>query len=309
MHFERQTIGGHELRIARVHSSEGQRPTLVLTNAFPQSIRCWESLWDRLGEHFDLLAVDLPGFGLSGGSGAVMRPSAQGQVLIELMDASAIDQAFVVGPDVGAPIALWLASNHPKRVLGINVYDGPGMWPTDFDPALGAATRSGLVRWLGTRPPFRRQLMKQNFEAASAAGYHHFQPSSAALEEYRAICFDPAKHRNAFDYLGSYAEELPQIEAGLAALTLPVLITWGAHDQFVRPTNAERLHARLPNSELTVFENAGHFSHEDADGEWLARLLAFTRAHGIHPQSESGLHMAAAADRLRGGRDRHRAQP
>lgn len=273
MQFQKQRVGEIELRIARV--TRGGRPTVLMTNAFPQSIRVWESLWDRLAEHFDLLAVDLAGFGRSGGSGAVMRPSAQAEILAQLLDALDLDRVFLVGPDVGVPVTLWLASTHPERLIGVNVYDGPATWPTDFDPALGAATRSRLVRWLGARAPMRGRLMALNYEAASHAGYDHFEPSEEALHEYREICFDPEKHRNALDFLGSYAEELPQLEQQLPSVSVPVLITWGAQDRFVRPTNAERLHALLPNSELTIFENAGHFSHEDADGVWLERLLAF----------------------------------
>ena len=121
------------------------------------------------------------------------------------------------------------------------------------------------------------------FEAA------HHQATDILLEidvtvgiaEYRQICFDPEQHRNAFRYLGSYAHELPIIEERLPSLAVPTLITWGAHDQFVRPTNAERLHALLPNSELTVFEDAGHFSHEDADDEWLARFVTFVDHHDL----------------------------
>ncbi|MFR9753567.1 alpha/beta fold hydrolase [Nocardia sp. 004] len=281
MHFERQTVDDYDLRIARVDN--GDRPTVVMTNAFPQSIRCWESLWERLADHFDLLAVDLPGFGKSTGSGPVMRPSAQADVLVRLMDAYGLDEAFLIGPDIGVPIALWVASRHPERLLGVNIYDGPGTWPSDFDPALRAATRSRVVRWLATRRPIRRQLMRQNLNAATAAGYHHFTPSAAAVEEYRTICFDPEKHRNAFDFLGSYAAELPVLEKHLPSITVPVLITWGAHDEFVPPSNAERLHSALPNSELTVFDDAGHFSHEDADDEWLRRFRTFVETY--HPRN------------------------
>lgn len=276
MEFERQSIAGYDLRVARVQRGD---PTVVMTNAFPQSIRCWESLWDRLAEHFDLLAVDLAGFGMSSGSGPVMRPSSQAELLAQVMDANGIERAFLVGPDIGVPVTLWLAATRPERVLGVNVFDGPATWPTDFDPALGAATRSRLVRWLGVRWPMRNALMKQNFSAATAAGYHHFTPSEAAIDEYRTICFDADKHRNAFDYLGSYAAELPELEGRLPTLNVPVLVTWGAHDRFVRPTNAERLRALLPNAELTIFDDAGHFSHEDADGAWLARLVSFVTAH------------------------------
>ncbi|RVW06053.1 alpha/beta fold hydrolase [Rhodococcus spongiicola] len=281
MRFERQTVDGQDLRIARVHN--GDRPTVVMTNAFPQSIRCWESLWERLADNVDLLAVDLPGFGRSTGSGSVMRPSAQSDVLLKLLDVNGIDQIFLIGPDIGVPVSLWLASSRPERLLGLNIYDGPGTWPSDFGPALKAATRSRLVRWFGSRPPMRRMLMKQNFNAATAAGYHHFTPSADAVEEYRTICFDPEKHRNAFDFLGSYAAELPVLEKRLPSVSIPVLITWGAHDQFVRTSNAERLHDLLPNSELTVFDGAGHFSHEDADDEWLQRFLVFVETH--HPRN------------------------
>ncbi len=286
MHFERRTIDGIDLRVARV--ARGHRPTVVLTNAFPQSIRCWESLWDRLAEHADLLAVDLAGFGRSTGSREVMRPSAQAELLVQLMIELGIDEAFVVGPDVGAPVALSLAAAHPDRVVGLNIYDGPGTWPTDFDPALRAATRSRLVRWLGVRAPMRQRLMRQNFAVATRDGYHHFTPSHDAIEEYRAICFDVDQHRNAFDFLGSYAVELPRIEAELSTLAVPVLITWGAHDRFVRPTNAHRLHELIPNSELTVFDDAGHFSHEDADDAWLTRLLTFVEAYDPQQHHLSG---------------------
>ena len=277
MRFEHQHIGGHDLRIAR--TANDRATTVVMTNALPQSIRCWESLWDRLAERYDLLAVDLPGFGMSSGSGAVMRPSAQAEVLVDLLDANDIDRAFVVGPDIGVPVTLWLASTHPERLHGVNVYDGPATWPPDFDSGLRAATRSRLVRWLATRPPLRRRLMGQNLDTAIAGGYERFTPSPEAVEEYRAICFDADKHRNAFDFLGSYADELPALEERLGSITVPVLVTWGALDPYVRPSNAERIHRLLPNSELTVFDGAGHFSHEDADDAWLARFSRFVEHH------------------------------
>ena len=65
---------------------------------------------------------------------------------------------------------------------------------------------------------------------------------------------------------------------------MPVLITWGAEDPFVLPSNAERLHQLLPNSELTIFEAAGHFSQEDADEAWLARFAAFVQSQLQQPE-------------------------
>ncbi|MEM6730247.1 MAG: alpha/beta hydrolase, partial [Myxococcota bacterium] len=169
----------------------------------------------------------------------------------------------------------WMASLYPERLHGINIFDGPGFWPPDFDPVLRSATRSRLVRWVGTLPLFRRPLMVQNFKVATNRGYKHFKPSDAAVEEYRRVCFDPQKHQNAFDYLGSYSADLTLLGERLPTLSVPTLITWGGEDPFVLPSNAARLHEVLPNSELTIFEEAGHFSHEDADARWLERLVRF----------------------------------
>ena len=275
MTFTTEEIGGWTVRTARAHTPD--RPTVLLTNALPQSIRCWESHWDGLAEHFDVLAVDLPGFGMSSGSGEIMRPSAQADFLAALMDAHGIEQAFVVGPDIGAPVALWLAAEHPERVLGVNVFDGPGTWPPDFDSVLRTVSRSGLVRWLG-RTLLRGQFMAQNAQVATSLGYQRYTPSPAAQAEYQQIAADRVKNANALDYIGSYAEELPLLEAMLPTIQAPVLITWGAEDTFVPPTNAQKLHALLPNSEVTIFEGAGHFSHEDAGDAWLARFVSFTDA-------------------------------
>ena len=273
MTFSTDEIGGLTIRTAQSRARD--RPTVVLTNALPQSIRCWESHWEDLAARFDVIAVDLPGFGMSDGSGAIMRPSAQAKFLAALLDAHDIARAFVVGPDIGVPVALWLAAEHPERVSGVNIFDGPGTWPPDFSNILRAVSRSRLFRWLGTKPPLRRRFMEQNFQTATSLGYHHYTPTSEAQAEYRQIAYDRVKHANALQFIGSYAEELPKLEAKLPSISTPVLITWGAEDPFVLPSNAEKLHALLPNSEVTIFEHAGHFSHEDAGEAWLERFVAF----------------------------------
>ncbi len=274
MTFTTQEIDRWTVRIARHRAPN--RPTVILTNALPQSIRCWESHWDALAVHFDLLAVDLPGFGLSSGSEDVMRPSAQATFLKTLMDKHHIDKAFLVGPDIGVPVVLWFAAHHPERVLGLNIYDGPGIWPPDFSDTLRQVSQSKLVRWLGTLPLIRGQFMAQNFQVATSGGYQRHDPSPQAKVEYQQIAYDKTKNAFALAFLGSYAQELPLLQAKLPSIHSPVLITWGAKDEFVPPSNAQKLHALLPKSEVTIFEDAGHFSHEDAGPAWLERFLTFT---------------------------------
>ncbi len=266
------TVDGLAVRYRR--SQRDGAPSLVLFGPYPQSIRAWESAWPTLSSRYDVLAIDLPGFGLSDGSPETMSPSAAGRIVLRLIDGFGIDAFHVVGPDVGAPVALWLAANHPDRVLSANVFDGPGYFPPAMGPDLDRLVHSGMVRWLAANVVAGR-AMGQFYEIATETGYSVAGPSESARAEYWAITHDPTAHRLGLAYLASYESELSALGDLLPETSRPVLITWGRDDAFVLPENAERLHELLPASQLVIFENAGHYSHEDAGERYLEVLTAW----------------------------------
>ena len=53
----------------------------------------------------------------------------------------------------------------------------------------------------------------------------------------------------------------------------PVHLWWGGSEAWLDPTIAERLRDLLPNADLELIPNAGHFSMED-DPEGVANALA-----------------------------------
>ena len=75
-HFAPQftTVGRFDIRYVR--SAKTNAPSIVLLNGLPQSIRIWESFWQPLSEQFDLLAFDIPGFGLTKADESDMSPTA-----------------------------------------------------------------------------------------------------------------------------------------------------------------------------------------------------------------------------------------
>lgn len=46
-------------------------------------------------------------------------------------------------------------------------------------------------------------------------------------------------------------------------IKIPTKIFWGEHEAILDTKNAENLHERLPNSELEIFGNCGHFVYQD----------------------------------------------
>lgn len=271
-------VDGLQIRYRR--SPREGAPSLVLFGPYPQSIRAWDVAWPALASRYDLLALDLPGFGLSEGAEETMSPSAAAGIVLGLVDQLGITQFHVVGPDVGAPVALWLAAHHPDRILSANVFDGPGYFPPAMGPDLERLVHSRAFRWLAANV-VAGSAMDQFYEIATQKGYAVAAPSASARSEYYAITHHADSHRLALAYLASYEKELPALGERLPETSTPVLITWGSEDAFVLPENAERLHARLPSSELVVFEGAGHYSHEDAGDRYVEVLTDWIDR--VHP--------------------------
>lgn len=58
---------------------------------------------------------------------------------------------------------------------------------------------------------------------------------------------------------------------------LPVQLIWGAEDTWQTPDWAERLHAAIPGSRLTLLDACGHFAPEDrpeAVADLILQLVA-----------------------------------
>jgi pimeloyl-ACP methyl ester carboxylesterase len=60
----------------------------------------------------------------------------------------------------------------------------------------------------------------------------------------------------------------------LPSIRTPVLVIGGRRDDVVPPVNAEYLHERLPASRL-AFVDSGHFTWEDAAGEYASLVTAW----------------------------------
>jgi pimeloyl-ACP methyl ester carboxylesterase len=57
----------------------------LLTSPWPESLYAFERVWGMLAEHACLFAIDLPGFGASDRSDALLSPKAMGRFLAEVV--------------------------------------------------------------------------------------------------------------------------------------------------------------------------------------------------------------------------------
>ena len=98
-----------------------KQPVLLLIHGLGCSLNYWDCVFGAPEfSHYRILAVDLPGFGLS------EKPedydyslSSQGRLVFELLQALQIQTFDLVGHSMGGAIAILMALQHPKRIRKI----------------------------------------------------------------------------------------------------------------------------------------------------------------------------------------------
>lgn len=71
---------------------------------------------------------------------------------------------------------------------------------------------------------------------------------------------------------------IPEHARELEGIALPTLVVWGANDELVPLTLADRLHELIPGSDVEILPDAGHACYLDQPDAFHAALLAFLDA-------------------------------
>ena len=261
-------IGG--LRLAVRHSA-GQGPAAVLVHGNSLSSEAFNRQLDgRLGAEFRLVALDLPGHGLSARAD---RPtsvySLPGFAAIVCAAAEALElcDAAFVGWSLGGHVVLE-AAPRLTRAAGFCVFGTPPLTsPPNFDRAFLPTPATDLI--------FKESVTDSEFTtwASLLALNESALPPSIVREMRRA---DPRMRSSMLNSMGTigFADETVVVET----LRQPIAILQGTHDAFV---NAEYIRSlKIPflwRGDVQPIHNAGHAPQWDAPDAFDALLGAFLR--------------------------------
>lgn len=267
-----------ELSHGTVHYHEaGSGPCLLLIHGSGPGVTGWANYENNLpffAAKFRCLIIDLPGYG---GSDVIAGDPVGGSVgaCVEFLQALGIDSAHIIGNSLGGIVGSHIAANFPEKVTSFTTIGGIGL--NIFTPFPGEGlnlltaftenpTRDNVETWLRSmvydQALVTDELIDKRFAQAT-------EPKTLAttrqLYSREAIGNIAAMRRQ---MATKTVEHLPAIQA-------PTLITWGRDDR-VSPMDIALLPMRLiPNCELHVFPNCGHWAMIECKQQFEALVMAF----------------------------------
>jgi pimeloyl-ACP methyl ester carboxylesterase len=237
--------------------------TMLLLAPWPESLWAYRRIWGRVTGTGRVVAIDLPGFGHSDGRPELIAPDSSGAFLADLIEEWELGAPHVVGPDVGAAAALFLAAKSPERVTSLTIGGGAVRFPIEAGGALKDVIEAPTlddVRALDARTNIGHAV-----ESVAPSA------DEPEVHEDYVSAYDLGRFAESARFVRHYPEQNPVLRDLLPSMTIPTQIVAGRNDDLVPWSNNQYLQDLLPHSEIHPLD-AGHFAWEEAAEEY-GRLI------------------------------------
>jgi pimeloyl-ACP methyl ester carboxylesterase len=255
---------------ARVLVAElGDGPPIVLIHGLGGTFRYWLESARRLGRHYRVLMVDVPGFGGSDPAALPFSMLAAGERVLAASEALGALQPVLVGHSLGGPVAALVAERSPERVSGVVLVSTTGLSP---ERAWRRHVLLPIVRRALGNPRLWENLLASHAWAREIVFTKMFaQPRELDPFTTRMLVGGAALARQLDDSLE--ASLGCDLRATLRELAAPLGIVWGEHDETVSRQDAELARRLRPDSRARFVPGAGHMPMVELPDAFVAALV------------------------------------
>jgi pimeloyl-ACP methyl ester carboxylesterase len=257
------------------YSRSGSGEPLVLLHVLGLSRKSWAPVIPALAERFDVVAVDLPGFGESEPLPPDVEPSpvALARCVAELLDQLDLGRPHVAGNSVGGWVALELAHLHP--VASLSLVAPAGLWRGNTPRYCRASLLA--TRWLACRAPaVLIPMMGSAVGRTVVLGQSHGRPWALTPEQARTAVRDMGTSPG-FDAV--LRATFPRRYVAREPLGMPVGIAFGTRDLVLLPWQSRHLDELPPGTRAQSIPRGGHVPFTDNP----EAVAAFVTATAVSP--------------------------
>lgn len=207
------------------------RPTIVFLHGWSISTEPYRDCLNSLAEKYWIVALDLPGFGRSPYSGALLSYQTYANCIVMLLKKLRLDRFELIGHSFGGGVALALAAAIPSQVNSLIVIDSTGI-PRSLTKLIQgrfAKLPQQIAQW---RPLPSLKFLSAVLHNSIFQPSHLIEGAKIALNE--------------------------DLRPWLSEIKSPSLVLWGERDEFIPLASGHELVEAIPNSRLQIVPGGYH---------------------------------------------------
>jgi pimeloyl-ACP methyl ester carboxylesterase len=254
------TVNGTTLHYVR----GGKGPALILIHGFPQDWYEYHAIMPRLAKQFTVIAVDLRGIGGSSAAAGGYDAANLAEDVHQLATALQLHSVYVVGHDIGGPVAFAFALRYPDTARGVMILDAvlPGIAGWDEIMASPYTWHIGFMQ----APGLPEQLVPGHQDVFLGRFYTIGKFSPADVAYYLKAYETPAQLHSVFEIYRAFPANVEFNKAHLGANALPLYIAFGeqSHQASMAPKLVAGLRdAGFSHVQTGVIPGANHYVVQD----------------------------------------------
>ena len=220
--------------------------TVVLLHGWGQNIEMMKPVGDSLKDNYNIIIVDLPGFGLSEEPKHVWQVSDYAQCIYELLQSLSINKPILIGHSFGGKITLFYSSKYETEKIVV----------------------------FGS--PYTREIKKQSTKTKILKTLKSV-PIINKLEGFAKKHIGSTDYKNASETMRKVLVETVNLDITeeVKKINVPCLIIWGTNDQAVSIELARKLEKLIKDSGLIEYEGCSHYAYLERLGQTINILNSF----------------------------------
>lgn len=237
--------------------------TLLFLHGFSESLLSFRGPFDRLAGRYRVVAIDIPGFGVSDKPDGPYDLAAQTARLTDFLDRYTTGPVVVVGHSMGGELAVSLALRRPARVVALALISPAGYGLSKRLDSLTPGT-IGVLGWAGALATTGILPVHDPEWLAEPADRAAYAPAA-----------DPA-YRHALEAtLQSF--DFAALRDSFARVRQPTLLIWGRLDPTIPFALGESIAVKLPCRRFVPLDATLHRPQQTDPDTVSSLLLDFLR--------------------------------
>jgi len=221
---------------------------LFLIHGLGGSVESWTNNIEFLSNKFRIIALDLPGFGLSDKPKVSYTINFYVNFLEKFIKKFKINHLFLIGSSLGGHIAVEFTIKNRKIVDKLILISPAGSLPKSFKGTVALKRYFKIVEAKSSNDIYR--ILTSIDNAMADRSYANFI--------YKRLSIPGAK--DAFISALKGSAKAPRYNSKLAKIDTNMLLIWGKVDKMI-PLKYISPFMELGNSRIIIIENCGHRPH------------------------------------------------